>query len=84
MWVPKYRYRVLQGKVKAEVDMCVREQTRQMKCEVQELNVQAEHVHLIVQIRPKLVLEVAAIISSSLARARAIFSRMAAPSARQT
>jgi len=55
-----------------------------MKCEVQELNVQAEHVHLIVQIRPKLVLEVAAIISSSLARARAIFSRMAAPSARQT
>src|ERR1022692_4490587 len=54
VWVPKYRYRVLQGKIKEEVDLCVREQTRQMDCEVQELNVQAEHVHLIVQIPPKL------------------------------
>jgi putative transposase len=54
VWVPKYRYRVLPGKIKEEVDLCVREQTRQMDCEVQELNVQAEHVHLIVQIPPKL------------------------------
>lgn len=41
VWVPKYRYRVMQGKIKEEVDLCVREQTRQMNCEVQELNVQA-------------------------------------------
>ena len=54
VWVPKYRYRVLQGKIQEEVDLCVREQTRQMNCEVQELNVQADHVHLIVQIPPKL------------------------------
>ena len=52
--VPKYRYRVMQGKIKEEVDSCVREQTRQMNCEVQELNVQADQVHLIVQIPPKL------------------------------
>jgi len=32
----------------------VRAQTRQMNCEVQELNVQADQVHLIVQIPPKL------------------------------
>lgn len=51
--MPKYRYRVLQGKIKEEVDLCVRSQTRQMECEVQELNVQADHVHLIVQIPPK-------------------------------
>lgn len=54
VWVPKYRYRVMQGKIKEEVESCVREQTRQMNCEVQELNVQADHVHLIVQIPPKL------------------------------
>jgi putative transposase len=46
--VPKYRYRVMQGKIKEEVELCVRDQTRQMNCEVQELNVQADHVHLIV------------------------------------
>jgi len=27
VWVPKYRYRVLPGKIKEEVDLCVREQT---------------------------------------------------------
>jgi putative transposase len=54
VWVPKYRYRVLQGKIKEEVDLCVREQTRPMNCEVQGLNVQADHVQLIVQIPPKL------------------------------
>jgi len=45
---------VLQGKIKEAVDLCVREQTRQMNSEVQELNVQADHVHLIVQIPAKL------------------------------
>ncbi|MBE0540598.1 MAG: IS200/IS605 family transposase [Verrucomicrobia bacterium] len=54
VWVPKYRYRVMQGKVKEEVELCVREQSRQMNCEVQEMNVQADHVHLIVQVPPKL------------------------------
>ena len=33
VWVPKYRYRVLQGKIKKQVDQCVREQTQQMKYE---------------------------------------------------
>ena len=53
VWCPKYRYRVLQGKVKEEAELCVREQTRQMQCEVVELNVQADHVHLVVMIPPK-------------------------------
>ena len=54
VWCPKYRDRVLAGKIKEEVDLCVREQTQQMNCEVHELNVQGDHVHLIVQIPPKL------------------------------
>ena len=54
VWVPKYRYQVLQWKIKEAVELCVRAQTRQMNCEVQELNVQADQVHLIVQIPPKL------------------------------
>jgi len=53
VFIPKYRYRVLQGKVKEELEGCLHEQSRQMGCEVQAMNVQADHVHLIVQIPPK-------------------------------
>lgn len=54
VWVPKYRYRVLQGKVKEEVELCVRDQTAQMGCEIVEINVQADHVHMVVKVLPKL------------------------------
>jgi hypothetical protein len=42
------------GKNKEEVELCVGEQTRQINCGVQELNVEADPAHLIVQIPPKL------------------------------
>jgi putative transposase len=45
---------VLQGKVKEEAGAVVREQSGQMGREVVELNVQADHVHLVVLIPPKL------------------------------
>ncbi len=54
VWTPKYRYRVLQGQVKREVESCIRMFSEQMKCEVVELNVQIDHVHLIVMIPPKI------------------------------
>lgn len=53
VWCPKYRYRVLAGKIKEEAELCLREQNRQMECEVVELNIQADHVHLVVMIPPK-------------------------------
>lgn len=53
VWTPKYRFRVLQGKVKEEVELSIREQSRQLGCEVVELNVQVDHVHALVQIPPK-------------------------------
>ena len=54
VWTPKYRYRVLDGRVKREVGNCIRAFSEQKKCEVVELNVQIDHVHLIVSIPPKL------------------------------
>jgi len=54
VWTPKYRYRVLDGGVKQEVGNCIRAFSEQKKCEVVELNVQIDHVHLIVSIPPKL------------------------------
>ncbi len=52
--MPKYRHRILTGRVAEEVDRCVRMFSEQKKCEVTELNVQIDHVHLLVMIPPKL------------------------------
>ena len=54
VWVPKYRYRILQGPVGREVYKCVMIFSQQLGCEVVELNVQADHVHLLVKVPPKL------------------------------
>ena len=53
VWVPKYRFRVLTGKVGQEVEKCIRIFSEQQGCEVGELNVQIDHVHLLVLIPPK-------------------------------
>ena len=53
VWVPKYRYRVLQGEVKHEVATCIRVFSGQKSCEVVELNILEDHIHLIVLIPPK-------------------------------
>ena len=54
VWVPKYRYRILVGKLKEDVSNCIRAFTERQKAEVVELNIQEDHVHLIVMIPPKI------------------------------
>ena len=53
VWVPKYRYRILTGRVAEEVSRCVRAFYEQQKAEVVELNIQVDHVHLLAMIPPK-------------------------------
>ncbi len=53
VWVPKYRYRVLKGPVAEEVFCCIQVFCGQLGCEVVEVNVQPDHVHLLVKIPPK-------------------------------
>ena len=53
VWVPKYRFRVLTGKVAEEVNKCVRVFSEQQGCEIVELNIQFDHVHLLVMVPPK-------------------------------
>ena len=50
---PKYRFRVFEGKIKEEVEECVKAFSEVQKCELLELNVQIDHVHLLVLIPPK-------------------------------
>lgn len=53
IWTPKYRYRVLSGPVKSEVESCIRGFMSWMGCEVVEPDVQPDHVHMVSWILPK-------------------------------
>jgi putative transposase len=53
VWVPKYRYRILTGRVSDAVNRCIRAFSEQQKAEVLELNVQVDHVHLLAMVPPK-------------------------------
>ena len=53
VWTPKYRFRILSGQVSEEVSRCIRAFGEHLKCEVVELNIQIDPVHLIVMVPPK-------------------------------
>jgi putative transposase len=54
VWVPKYRYRILHGPVKEAAESGIMAICGYAGCEVVELNVQPDHVHLVLMIPPKL------------------------------
>ena len=51
--MPKYRLRILTGEIAEEVEWCIRAFTERLEAEVVELSIQADHVHLLVMIPPK-------------------------------
>lgn len=53
VWVPKYRFRVLNGRIREAVEAGIRAVCGYKGCEVVELNVQHDHVHLIMMAPPK-------------------------------
>jgi putative transposase len=53
VWTPKYRLSILEGDVAIEVASCIRVFSEQKDCEVVELNVRHDHVHLVVMVPPK-------------------------------
>jgi len=53
VWVPKYRFRVLKGAIAEEVSTCIRIFSEQLGCEILEMDIQIDHVHLLVMVPPK-------------------------------
>lgn len=53
VWVPKYRFRILKGSVKDLLEEDIRMLCQWKGCDVEELNVQEDHVHLLVSVPPK-------------------------------
>ena len=56
VWIPKYRFKILKGEIAREVERCIRSFTAHQKGEVVELNVQPDHVHVLVMVAPKIAL----------------------------
>ncbi len=54
LWTPKYRYRVIAGEIADVVNNCIRAFSEQLKCEIIELNVHIDHVHLLGMVPPKI------------------------------
>lgn len=54
VWLPKYRKKILQGKVKERLEEYLRECAEINDWEIQQLNIQLDHVHLMIQIPPSI------------------------------
>ncbi|MEM9001657.1 MAG: IS200/IS605 family transposase [Bacteroidota bacterium] len=54
VWTPKYRYRVLEGKIAEIIERKIRQLCEWHSVEIAEMNVQVDHVHMLVSIPPKL------------------------------
>lgn len=46
VWSPKYRYKILIGQMKTEIESSIRLFSRKLGCEIIELNIQPDHVNL--------------------------------------
>ena len=53
VWCPKYRYRILKGEVGKYVEETIKQLCEWKKVDVKEMNVQEDHVHMVVSIPPK-------------------------------
>ena len=56
VWLPKYRKRILKDALKERIEELIQECIETNGWEVDELNVQPDHVHLVLQFRPDVAL----------------------------
>ena len=53
IWCPKYRFKIMKGALRQSVDEILRQLCEWKKLELLEMNVQEDHVHMVVSIPPK-------------------------------
>ena len=53
VWCPKYRFRILKGKIGESVRDIIKQLCEWKKVEILEGNVQADHIHLVLSFPPK-------------------------------
>lgn len=52
VWIPKYRKRILNGKIARRIKELIRECADVNRWRIDEINIQVDHVHILVQLRP--------------------------------
>ncbi len=52
VWIPKYRKRILKGPIAKRIEELLRECADINRWKIHELSIQADHVHMLVQLRP--------------------------------
>ena len=52
VWIPKYRRRVLQGKIAERIEELFRQCAEVNGWELHELNINSDHIHMLVQLAP--------------------------------
>jgi len=53
VFVPKYRFRILEGLIKELLDTDIRKLCEWKTAEIEEMSIQKEHIHMVVSIPPK-------------------------------
>ena len=53
VWIPKYRKRILKNAIANRIDKLLRECAEVNQWKIHELNIQQDHVHMLVQLRPR-------------------------------
>lgn len=53
VWIPKYRKRVLTGKVKDRLEQLFHECAEMNQFEIMELSIQSDHVHILLSAKPR-------------------------------
>ncbi len=54
VWTPKYRKRILKGVVAARTEELLRQCAEVNRWEIHERNIQSDHVHMLIQLRPNI------------------------------
>src|SRR5437016_1229207 len=70
VWLPKYRKKILKGEIKARIEEILRECAEINNWQIQALNIQVDHVHLVIQIPPSIS------VSSAIQKLKGISSRL--------
>ena len=52
VWIPKYRKRILEGALKKRLEFLFRQCAEMNGWEIEELNIQVDHVHMLIQLKP--------------------------------
>lgn len=53
VWCPKYRRKLLKGKMKTRLKQLIKEKIKELECEILRMKIMPDHIHLFVSAHPR-------------------------------